>query len=74
MTGIIPRPWIDSDIFHLTDRYGNEISLPTSAVWSLLFSVISMVKTMIYLNTICIHSTVNISLIFLIRSLHKFAC
>ena len=64
MTGIIPRPWMDSDIFHLTDRYGNKISLPTSAAWSLLFSVLSMVKTMVYLNTIHVQSTVNITLTF----------
>ena len=59
LNGKIPVPWHDSGRLSLTDWYGNQVHLPTTAAISLVFSVMSMVKAAIEFNIIRVHIQVK---------------
>ena len=62
ITGTIPLPWEKNAYIHLTDLYGNDIYIPTTTVFSLAFSLFSMIKAIVYFNIARIH--VGVSNIF----------
>ena len=64
ITGTIPLPWEKNAYIHLTDLYGNDIYIPTTTVFSLAFSLFSMIKAIVYFNIARIH--VGVSNIFVL--------
>ena len=60
-TGVVSNPF-EFGWFHKADMYGNEIWLPSLSACSLLFSSLSMMKTVIFLNIMRIHVKVFIIL------------
>ena len=61
-TGIVKSPF-ETGWFCIVDGYGNLVTLPTVSAFSLVFSVLNMIKTLISLNIVHIHVEVNIVLI-----------
>ena len=59
ITGTIPLPWEKNAYIHLTDLYGNDIYIPTTTVFSLAFSLFSMIKAIVYFNIARIHVGVS---------------
>ena len=59
-TGVVSNPF-EFGWFHKADMYGNEIWLPSLSACSLLFSSLSMTKTVIFLNIMRIHVEVLIN-------------
>ncbi len=55
MNGKMPLPWKHRGHLTLTDWWGNQIYLPTTAAVSLAFSVASIAKAIIYFNVIRVH-------------------
>ena len=47
----------------LIDAYGNPVYIPTTTVFSLAFSLISMIKAIVYFNFVRIHVGVSITLL-----------
>ena len=62
MTGLIPLPWEQSDSINIRDAYGNPVYIPTTTVFSLAFSLLSMIKAIVYFNIVRIHIGVSITL------------
>lgn len=58
ITGLIPLPWEESATVKIKDFYGNDIRFPTTTVFSLAFSLFSMIKAIIYFNIARIHVSV----------------
>ena len=61
-TGIVKSPF-ETGWFFIVDGYGNLVTLPTVSAFSLVFSVLNMIKTLISLNIVHIHVEVNIDII-----------
>ena len=61
-TGIVKSPF-ETGWFFIVDGYGNLVTLPTVSAFSLVFSVLNMIKTLISLNIVHIHVEVNIAMI-----------
>ena len=61
-TGIVKSPF-ETGWFFIVDGYGNLVTLPTVSAFSLVFSVLNMIKTLISLNIVHIHVEVIIILI-----------
>ena len=60
MNGIIPRPWTESGSFHFSDSKGNLWTLPTTSMFSMIFSLLSIFKALVELNIVDIHvSNIN---------------
>ena len=59
-TGQIPLPWEQNDSINITDAYGNPVYIPTTTVFSLAFSLLSMTKAIVYFNIARIHVGVSI--------------
>ena len=59
LNGKIPKPWHAYGQITLIDWYGNELALPTTAVISLAFSILSMMKALIEFNIIRVHIQVS---------------
>ena len=55
LTGLIPLPWEESATVKIRDFYGNDLKFPAATVFSLTFSLFSMIKAIIYLNIARIH-------------------
>ena len=63
MTGLIPLPWEQNDSINIRDAYGNPVYIPTTTVFSLAFSLLSMIKAIVYFNIVRIHVGVSITLL-----------
>ena len=59
LTGIIPKPFTDTSEFVVIDPFGNQLVLPTNAMVSIVFSILSILKTSVHLNVVGIHIKVN---------------
>ena len=59
-TGIVKSPF-ETGWFFIVDGYGNLVTLPTVSAFSLVFSVLNIIKTLISLNIVHIHVEVNIA-------------
>ena len=46
----VPKPWEETELIVITDWAGNEISIAATAVISLVFSAISIIKAVIEFN------------------------
>ena len=60
LTGKLDYPW-KSNWYQFTDWYGNDIYVPTTSCFSLIFSVLAMMKAIIYFNIAIVHMGVSIS-------------
>ena len=60
LTGKLDYPW-NSNWYQFTDWYGNDIYVPTTSCFSLIFSVLAMIKALIYFNIAIVHMGVSIS-------------
>ena len=69
-TGIVKSPF-ETGWFFIVDGYGNLVTLPTVSAFSLVFSVLNMIKTLISLNIVHIHVEVNIAIIMSLFNSHK---
>ena len=63
--GLIPLPWEENSTLKIRDVYGNPIYIPTTTVFSLAFSLFSMIKAIIYFNIARIHVSVCITFLCL---------
>ena len=60
MIGIIPKPWTDFGTLSFSDTKGNTFFLPQTSMFSMVFSVLSMLKALIEFNIINVHvSNIN---------------
>ena len=59
ITGQIPLPWEENATLRIKDLYGNDIYIPTTTVFSLTFSLFSMIKAIVYFNIARIHVGVS---------------
>ena len=55
MNGIVPRPWTESASFHFSDSKGNLWTLPTTSMFSMIFSLLSMFKALVEFNIVNVH-------------------
>ena len=55
MNGIIPKPWTEFGIIGFTDMLGNTFSLPTTSMFSMIFSMIHIFKALVEFNIIDVH-------------------
>ena len=55
MNGIIPKPWTEFGIIGFTDMLGNTFSLPTTSMFSMIFSVIHIFKALVEFNIVDVH-------------------
>ncbi len=55
LNGKIPKPWEDVGQVTIRDYYGNPLTLPTTAMISLAFSIASMLKSVVEFNIIRVH-------------------
>ena len=62
INGILPSPFHDSSQIVIIDFYGNALTLPTISAFSLVFSILSILKTVIVLNIFGIHIKVTKSI------------
>lgn len=53
--GKVPKPWAVTGSFKITDWSGNTVELPTTAAFSLFFSLLSMLKAAVEFNIIRVH-------------------
>ena len=58
MNGVISSPFEQQGQVIIVDFYGNSLTLPTISAFSLLFSTLSMLKTVIALNILGIYTKV----------------
>ena len=61
-TGIVKSPF-ETGWFFIVDGYGNLVTLPTISAFSLVFSILNMIKTLISLNIVHIHVEVSMPII-----------
>ena len=59
ITGIIPLPWEENATLKIKDLNGNLLYIPTTTVFSLAFSLFSMIKAIVYFNIARIHVGVS---------------
>ena len=59
ITGQIPLPWEENATLKLNDLYGNDLYIPTTTVFSIAFSLLSMIKAIVYFNIARIHVGVS---------------
>ena len=55
MNGIIPKPWTEFGIISFTDMIGNTFTLPTTSMFSMIFSVIHIFKALVEFNIVDVH-------------------
>ena len=56
VAGKIALPWDAEDgSVSITDTYGNKLEIPQMTIFSLLFSVLSMTKAIVYFNIARVH-------------------
>ena len=55
ITGLIPVPWEENATLKIKDLNGNLLYIPTTTVFSLTFSLFSMIKAIVYFNIARIH-------------------
>ena len=55
VNGKVPKPWNVKGEFTFTDWSGNTVSLPTVAVFSLVFSALAMLKAVVTFNIVNVH-------------------
>ena len=60
LTGRIDYPW-EPNWYQFKDWNGNPINVPTTACFSLCFSVLAMIKAVVYFNIARVHVSVSIS-------------
>ena len=58
LTGRIDYPW-EPNWYQFQDWNGNPINVPTTACFSLCFSVLAMLKAVIYFNIARVHVSVS---------------
>lgn len=58
LTGRLDYPW-HPNWYQFTDWYGNNIYVPATCCFTLFFSVLSMIKAVIYFNIARVHITVS---------------
>ena len=59
ITGQIPLPWEENATLKIKDLNGNLVYIPTTTVFSLAFSLFSMIKAIVYFNIARIHVGVS---------------
>ena len=60
LTGRIDYPW-EPNWYQFKDWNGNPINVPTTACFSLCFSVLAMIKAVVYFNIARVHVSVSTS-------------
>ena len=55
MNGIIAKPWTEFGSVEITDISGNMFSLPTTSMFSIIFSVTHIFKALVECNIVEIH-------------------
>lgn len=59
LNGTIPKPWEDVGQLTIKDYYGNPLTLPTTAMISLAFSIMSMLKSVVEFTIVRVHIQVS---------------
>ena len=58
LTGRLDYPW-EPNWYQFKDWNGNPINVPTTACFSLCFSVLAMIKAVVYFNIARVHVSVS---------------
>jgi len=59
LNGKTPRPWDVTGHVTMSDWHDNQILLPTTAAFSLLFSFLSVIKALVDFNIMRVHIEVK---------------